>query len=287
MKTKLIILTLLSIAAMITEANAGPHGGGFGGGGFHGGGFGGARATAAPRAVGVPSFHAMPMQRFGGGRSTYSTQRFPSATSRQSGTMQFQPHYANSNVSSARSRQFTTGSVGSTERGRHFPNAMNRSTQLRGGNHLRADWHNHVFAQHSAGWHRDWDGNREHWWHGHRCRFINGSWVVFDVGFDPWWPYWWDDPYDYYGYGYPYPYYYDAGDYGDEYYEQNSYAEQSSNSLVATVQQELAREGYYRGQIDGVVGPDTSRAIASYQSSHGVRVTGTLTKETLQMLGLG
>ena len=64
---------------------------------------------------------------------------------------------------------------------------------------LRPDWRTHVFAQHSANWHHDWDRSRDHWWNGHHCRFVNGSWVIFDVGFDPWWS--WPCP----GYEYGYP----------------------------------------------------------------------------------
>ena len=55
---------------------------------------------------------------------------------------------------------------------------------------------------------------------------------------------------------------------------------------MAAVQQRLAREGYYRGQIDCVFGPETRAAIAQFQSNHGLRVTGALTNETLAALGL-
>ncbi len=109
---------------------------------------------------------------------------------------------------------------------------------------------------------------------------INGSWVIFDFGFDPWWPYWY--PYDYYGYGYygdPYAYdssYYDEGAYGGAYSDQNGYADQSTSSIVAAAQERLAREGYYRGQIDGIVGPETRRAVARYQGNHGLRWRGIL-----------
>ena len=81
-----------------------------------------------------------------------------------------------------------------------------------GGARLRADWRNHIFAQRSAGWQRNWDRSRDHWWNGHRCHFFNGSWVIFDFGFSPWWP--WGYPYDYDGYGYPYGYGYYPYNYG-------------------------------------------------------------------------
>jgi Putative peptidoglycan binding domain len=175
--------------------------------------------------------------------------------------------------------------------------------QVQNGNaRLRADWRNHVFAQRSANWHRDWDRDRDHWWNGHRCHFFNGSWVIFDAGFYPWWP--WGYPYDYYyGYGYGYPYNYgyypynygynsydygydQSGAYDNSAYGQSGYSDQDANSTVAAVQDRLAREGYYRGQIDGVLGPETRHAILRYQSNHGLRVTGELSADTLNALGL-
>jgi peptidoglycan hydrolase-like protein with peptidoglycan-binding domain len=57
--------------------------------------------------------------------------------------------------------------------------------------------------------------------------------------------------------------------------------------MVGVVQSDLAREGYYRGVIDGVYGPQTRVAITRYQSKHGLQVTGSLTPATLQSLGVG
>jgi hypothetical protein len=164
--------------------------------------------------------------------------------------------------------------------------------QIRHGNNLLANWRNHFVAQHSANWHRDWDRGRDHWWHGHRCRFINGSWVIFDFGFYPWWPYGYPYyyAYDYYAYPYNYdPEYYDSGVYqGEEYYDQNGYesSDQNADSTVAATQDQLARQGYYRGELDGVFGSETRRAIMRYQTDHGLRVTGRLNLDTLHALGL-
>ena len=192
---------------------------------------------------------------------------------------------------------------------------------------------NHVFARRSADWHRGWDRNRDHSWHGHRCRFVNGSWFIFDLGFFPGFGY----PYDYYGYdyypsdySYPYPYgyggygygaygydpgvydqsnYYDQGGYnyndqsnyydrgGYNYNDQSNYYDQGGNTstsydqstavAVAEVQDQLATAGYYHGQIDGVLGPETRRALLRYQSDKGLGVSGSLTMETRRSLGLG
>jgi len=171
-----------------------------------------------------------------------------------------------------------------------------RAGQVRNGNNnLPANWRNHIAGRRSAEWHRDWDRNRDHRWRGHHCRFVNGSWIIFDLGFYPWWPY--SYPYDYYAYDYyPYTYNYDSGYndsgvyQGEEYYDQGNYDSSdqysSSDSTIAAVQERLARQGYYRGEIDGILGSQTRRAIARYQRGHGLRVTGNLAPDMLQALGL-
>jgi hypothetical protein len=74
-------------------------------------------------------------------------------------------------------------------------------------------------------------------------------------GWGSWWG--WDG-------GYPYGYYggYNYGDYGSGY----GYG---SRSRVAELQRRLARAGYYHGSIDGVLGPQTRRALRAYQRDHG------------------
>ncbi len=181
--------------------------------------------------------------------------------------------------------------------------------------------HNHVFAQRSADWNHNWDRRHDHFWNGHRCRFVNGSWFIFDIGFFPWfgWPFYDYYAYDYYPYGYGYGYdsgayygsyygdnqggydssYYNQGGYDSSYYNQGGYDSSYSNgnrygssdrsgaaALVADVQDTLQREGYYRGKIDGVLGPETRHAIVRYQSDKGLEPSGNLTSETLRSLGL-
>jgi hypothetical protein len=181
--------------------------------------------------------------------------------------------------------------VGSGNPGTFQNNQDNHVGSVGNGNRGLAGGNNGVFAQRSADWHRDWDRNSDHWWRGHRCRFVNNSWFIFDLGFFPWYGY----PYDYYGsdYYYPYQYGYDSGVYeGDNYYGQGAYEsgqgayESSDQDTVGAAQERLAREGYYRGAIDGVLGRGTRRAILGYQRDHGLRVTGYLTTDTLQSLGL-
>jgi Putative peptidoglycan binding domain len=92
-------------------------------------------------------------------------------------------------------------------------------------------------------------------------RFNNQTFVFVDTfGFPffspfPFSPY----PYPYYGY-YPYGYsgYYGGAGYG-----------YGSSSRVAELQRRLAQAGYYHGRIDGIMGPQTRRAIRAYERDHG------------------
>src|SRR5207244_5486021 len=73
---------------------------------------------------------------------------------------------------------------------------LQRNRAVERGSNLPTAWRNHVVAQHSANWHRDWNRRSDHWWHGHQCHFFNDSWIIFDLGFYPWGPYY-DSPYVY------------------------------------------------------------------------------------------
>jgi Putative peptidoglycan binding domain len=132
---------------------------------------------------------------------------------------------------------------------------------------------------------RNWNGN----WHGHHGH--NNVIFIGDFGFPGWWgwgwgPYW---GYPYYGYGYGYPYgygYYGYGDpgygygdygYGNGYgygYGNSSQYSSPTRSRVAELQRRLARAGYYRGSVDGILGPQTRRAIRAYETDHGYADAG-------------
>jgi hypothetical protein len=92
-----------------------------------------------------------------------------------------------------------------------------------------------------------------------------------------------------YGYGYGYPYFgASAALYYNGYhpqYQRTSYAR--GGSVVAEVQQELARAGYYRGAVDGVNGSGTRSAIRAYERANGLRVDGSIDQELLGSMGLG
>jgi peptidoglycan hydrolase-like protein with peptidoglycan-binding domain len=57
-------------------------------------------------------------------------------------------------------------------------------------------------------------------------------------------------------------------------------------SVVAEVQAELRRGGYYRGAVDGVAGPRTRAAIADFQEDHGLAATGRINNSLLREMGL-
>ena len=93
--------------------------------------------------------------------------------------------------------------------------------------------------------------------------------------------------YPYYGYGYPY---YGSYPYGYGYSRPRAviYADASytDDATVAAVQRRLARGGYYRGAIDGVIGDGTRSAIRAFERNNGLRVDGRIDRQLLATLGL-
>ena len=63
----------------------------------------------------------------------------------------------------------------------------------------------------------------------------------------------------------------------------NSY----SDGLAVEVQRELRRRGYYRGPIDGDIGPGSRWAIRAYQRDRGLSATGRINSSLLRSLGVG
>jgi Putative peptidoglycan binding domain len=122
-----------------------------------------------------------------------------------------------------------------------------------------------------------WNGNRwsGDWRHrGHlrdRDRFI--FFGGFDFPYDYGYPYYGYYSYDYYGYGYN-PYGYSAPGYDYDNYSEPAYGydyrdRYRAGSSVVALQRQLARAGYYHGAIDGIMGPETRRAMRVYQRSRG------------------
>ena len=287
MKTKFYWVALLASAAMIAQANAG---------GRYGGGGGEFAARVAPARAAVPSFNSAASRSFGSGRMVYSGQRVSPTMMRSLSAPAVRQYYINAN---AGMRQVAGANINRADPPARFSNGGNPTiTNVRrqgngsgpskSGNNLPSNWRDHVVARHSADWHRDWDRRHGHFHHGHAFVFIDGFWWGLDPGFYPYYAYgnYPDDDYGDANNGYPYDYYeYSPYNYDDE----QGYApsdQDANNATVSAVQSQLAKLGYYRGAIDGVVGDETQAALARYQEEHDLSVTGTLTAATLQSLGL-
>jgi hypothetical protein len=136
----------------------------------------------------------------------------------------------------------------------------------------------HIAERHEANWHGDWDRRHAHFDHGRFFVFINGFWCGLDDGFYPW------DYYPYYSYDYyPYDYYTDSQPYDNTDVDNGIPA---ADATVQAAQTELTQLGYYNGPVDGIFGPATRDAVAKYQISNQLDVTGSLSPDTLQSLGL-
>jgi len=137
----------------------------------------------------------------------------------------------------------------------------------------------HIAERHDANWHRDWDRRHAHFFHNRFFVFDDGFWFGLDPGFYPWdyLPYYADDYY-------PYDYYADSQPYDSTDYYNNGVP--AADPTVEATQEELAQQGYYNGPVDGIFGPTTRDAVAKYQTANRLNVTGSLSPDTLQSLGL-
>ena len=156
---------------------------------------------------------------------------------------------------------------------RSAPSGAYRGTY--GGNWSGRNWNGRNWSG------RNWSGRNWNNWNGN-WRHHNNNDVIFIGGFG--FPFWgWGYPYGYgygypygygYGYGYPYGYGYDYNYYGDSGYGYGYGSRYRGQSTVVEVQRQLAQAGFYRGSIDGIMGPQTRRAIRAYERSHNQREYG-------------
>lgn len=122
---------------------------------------------------------------------------------------------------------------------------------------------------------RHWSGNGSNGYH-HQGHHHNN---VFIGGFYPYswsYPYSWYEPY---GYGY-----YSAAQ--PAVYDSAASSSYDGDSLVAELQSSLARAGFYRGAIDGIMGPETRRAIRAFERAHGLPVDGVIDDQLLSTMDL-
>jgi hypothetical protein len=125
-----------------------------------------------------------------------------------------------------------------------------------------------VFASYHPQWHD------QGWWQANYAAnllLIGGGWYYWNSGY--WYPAW--------GYDSAYSYYpYDGPIYAGEH-------RRPFDEVVADVQASLQEQGYYQGEVDGLMGPQTRQALADFQRDHGLITTAALDQPTLSSLGLG
>jgi len=121
-----------------------------------------------------------------------------------------------------------------------------------------------AFRNYRAAWHdRAWWGH-----HYSRIVFVYGGWYYRDAGW--WYPAWGYAPNAYYAYDGPI----------------YAYNDLPPDQVIANVQGALRQQGYYQGDVDGLLGPITREAIANYQHEHGLYVTSAIDRPTLESLGM-
>jgi len=123
-----------------------------------------------------------------------------------------------------------------------------------------------IFVNYHPSWHDTWWWN---WHYGSHIVFIYGGWYYWDNYY--WYPAW--------GYAPDSVYVVDAPIYA-------SNPADDPAQVVANVQSALQEQGYYQGDIDGILGPQTRAALAEYQSAQGLEPTGLVDEPTLETLGM-
>jgi hypothetical protein len=121
-----------------------------------------------------------------------------------------------------------------------------------------------AFRNYRPSWHD------RYWWRNHynRVVFVYGGWYYWNSGW--WYPAWGYAPNAYYAY--------DGPIYG--------YNSLPPDQVVANVQAALQQQGYYQGEVDGLLGPLTREAIANYQRDNGLYETAAVDQPTLESLGM-
>ena len=116
-------------------------------------------------------------------------------------------------------------------------------------------------AWHDSGWYRS---------NFAQVSLIGGGYYYFNSGY--WYPAWGYDPAaQYYAYD------------GPIYVGQRA---EPPDQVIADVQAELQEQGYYTGEVDGLLGPLTREALTAYQADHGLYTTAVIDEPTLDAMGL-
>ena len=112
---------------------------------------------------------------------------------------------------------------------------------------------------------RDWYHSRYQ-----RVELIGGGYYYWNNGY--WYPAWGYNPQaEYYAYDAPI------------YVGKNA---EPPDRVIARVQAMLKEMGYYRGEVDGLLGPLTREALTGYQQNQGLYATAVIDQPTLDSLGI-
>jgi Putative peptidoglycan binding domain len=106
--------------------------------------------------------------------------------------------------------------------------------------------------------------------HFNRIELIGGGYYYFDAGY--WYPAWGYQPSAQY-------YVYDGPIYAGR-------SAERLDRVIADVQASLQEQGYYHGEVDGLLGPLTREALTGYQTDHGLYTTAAIDEPTLNSLGM-
>jgi hypothetical protein len=116
--------------------------------------------------------------------------------------------------------------------------------------------------RHDQGWYRS---------HYNRVELVGGGYYYWNNGY--WYPAW--------GYSPAAEYYaYDAPIYV-------GHRAEPPDRVIADVQTVLQQMGYYKGEVDGMLGPLTREALTAYQAEQGLVATAVIDEPTLDSLGMG
>ena len=123
-----------------------------------------------------------------------------------------------------------------------------------------------VFRSYQPQWHD------QEWYHSHynNVVLIGGGYYFFNNGY--WFPAW--------GYSASAQYYpYDGPIYA-------GHGAEPPDKVIAQTQDLLQQMGYYKGEVDGLLGPLTRDALTAYQADQGLPQTAAIDEPTLDSLGL-
>lgn len=146
----------------------------------------------------------------------------------------------------------------------------NQNNRLAARNNAAVRNRNSWYEARRFNWHQRHDRS---WW---RQNYGHTRFVIFGGGY-----YFWNNGYWYPAYGYDPAY--SSYQFDEPIYGPN---QSEPGRVISDVQVQLQREGYYNGDVDGLIGPMTREALARYQADNGLYVTRAIDEPTLQALGL-